>query len=352
MTAAQQAITANGFIESMLEECIRFRVLRFLRLVFHCASLADGTNIYSYGEQRIGEKQVGGGWLYHLGDSIESVRQISNSNSEIVLSQSFDPFGSGLMKVGDGSSSFQYAGEPMDPTGLIYLRARYLDAAVGRFISKDKADYDPIRPTWSNTFNYTHNNPINYTDPSGLCIHCQLGDRVKVDTREFQADGVLISSREASAVHAEPKPWSANVDYLTDNQYVTILSEPNNNTVNWGWRRVLLNSSSQPYPHVGWVRNRVLLDNCRGYSGRFGCIPMGNWNGRSFGFGPSAFAESHCASPSATSEDCPYLRTRRLHNGFDFMGPIGSPVIWPGTDLGLVLGINAILDARDNIVVE
>jgi hypothetical protein len=50
---------------------------------------------------------------------------------------------------------------------LIYLRARYYEPTVGRFISRDSWGGDYSRPNTLNLWNYGYSNPIRYTDPSG-----------------------------------------------------------------------------------------------------------------------------------------------------------------------------------------
>ena len=74
----------------------------------------------------------------------------------------------GLVRGGnnpDGTSSHKFVGSlghpSEDNTGLIYMRARYYDPAVGRFASEDTA-YDG-----SNWFSYCSSSPISYCDPSG-----------------------------------------------------------------------------------------------------------------------------------------------------------------------------------------
>ena len=54
-----------------------------------------------------------------------------------------------------------------DETGLYYLRARYYDPSVGRFISKDSVEGSITNPLSLNLYTYCVNNPIIYTDPSG-----------------------------------------------------------------------------------------------------------------------------------------------------------------------------------------
>ncbi len=57
----------------------------------------------------------------------------------------------------------RYCGEYTDTeSGLIYLRNRYYDPSIGRFITED-----PIRDG-SNWYIYCDNNPVMYVDPSGL----------------------------------------------------------------------------------------------------------------------------------------------------------------------------------------
>jgi hypothetical protein len=50
---------------------------------------------------------------------------------------------------------------------LIYLRARYMDPKVGRFLTKDVWQGDYSRPLSLNGWNYVEGNPINRVDPSG-----------------------------------------------------------------------------------------------------------------------------------------------------------------------------------------
>ncbi|MDP6658102.1 MAG: RHS repeat-associated core domain-containing protein, partial [Nitrospinaceae bacterium] len=61
-----------------------------------------------------------------------------------------------------------FAGEQRDTTtGLDYLRARYLDVATGRFLSKDPFAGDMMTPITFHPYIYAGNNPISNVDPSG-----------------------------------------------------------------------------------------------------------------------------------------------------------------------------------------
>jgi RHS repeat-associated protein len=128
--------------------------------------LDDGTNTYLNGNGRIGELQPGG-FAYHLGDALGSVRQLSDAGGDVTLAKSYEPFGSLLTSAGSGSSTFAFTGEQYDAeTGFTFLRARYYGSDLGRFTSKDTyRDYN--KPLALNGWGYVEGNPINYTDPSG-----------------------------------------------------------------------------------------------------------------------------------------------------------------------------------------
>lgn len=70
-------------------------------------------------------------WAYYLPDRLGNVRQLTDHSGAVTLARSYDPFGNGLEQVGAGQSTFGYTGEQMDPTGLVYLRARYYNLILG-----------------------------------------------------------------------------------------------------------------------------------------------------------------------------------------------------------------------------
>jgi len=53
-----------------------------------------------------------------------------------------------------------------EENGLLYMRARYYDPEVGRFINKDPIGFEG----GINFYSYVGNNPVNYSDPKGLFL--------------------------------------------------------------------------------------------------------------------------------------------------------------------------------------
>ena len=129
--------------------------------------LADGTNTYLYGLGRIGEEQPSG-WAYHLADALGSVRQLTDADGAVTMVQSFKPYGGVLEREGEGASYYSFTGEWADGSGLVFLRARYLDAVVGRFLARDPLGISRYQPGSSHPYAYTANNPVNAIDPTGL----------------------------------------------------------------------------------------------------------------------------------------------------------------------------------------
>jgi RHS repeat-associated protein len=79
----------------------------------------------------------------------------------------YDAFGRLIAHAGGSGNAYQFAGEQRDSTGLDYLRARYYNSDLGRFISKDAFAGHLASPISENAYVYANANPINFTDPSG-----------------------------------------------------------------------------------------------------------------------------------------------------------------------------------------
>ena len=128
----------------------------------------DRTNTYTYGFNRIAqvsETQTG----YFLGDALGSVRQVVDPQAEVLLAQSYSPYGETLSSVGDYETAYSYTGEMTDGTGLVNLRTRYYDPGTGRFVSRDTWGGNYNRSLSLNRWSYVEGNPIVRNDPSGHC---------------------------------------------------------------------------------------------------------------------------------------------------------------------------------------
>ena len=115
----------------------------------------------------MGEAQPAG-WAYHLPDALGSVRQLTDSDPEVTLARSYEPFGSVMASSGSGETSYSFTGEWADGTGLMHLRARYYAPRIGRFNTRDLWKGDIYQPISFNAWLYAISNPVNVLDSSGL----------------------------------------------------------------------------------------------------------------------------------------------------------------------------------------
>jgi RHS repeat-associated protein len=128
---------------------------------------------YTHGVGLVRSRRDGREGFYHT-DGLGSTRLITDNVGLITDRYTYDAFGVLLNQTGTFGNSFGFAGEQRDSaTGLDYLRARYYDPSLGRFISKDAFPGYLIDPISQNNYIYAHNNPVRYTDPSGYTI---MGD--------------------------------------------------------------------------------------------------------------------------------------------------------------------------------
>jgi len=95
------------------------------------------------------------------------VRQLLDGTSGAQTLVNYDPFGNPLDGMGLPRTSFGFTGEQTDPTGLIYLRARYYNPQFGSFLSRDPFGGWMDDSGSQNGYSYTGANPVNYVDPSG-----------------------------------------------------------------------------------------------------------------------------------------------------------------------------------------
>ncbi|CAM3462205.1 hypothetical protein ISCU110981_03870 [Isoptericola cucumis] len=76
----------------------------------------------------------------------------------------------------------------MDASGLVAVGARYYDPGIGRFISVDPV-MDLTDPQQWNAYSYANNNPLTWSDPSGMIPigagHVGYNPRQKNDKRKY-----------------------------------------------------------------------------------------------------------------------------------------------------------------------
>ncbi|MBI3801024.1 MAG: hypothetical protein HY268_29130 [Deltaproteobacteria bacterium] len=109
------------------------------------------------------------GVVYYLEDGLGSVRHLIDDTGTVTARYQYSAFGLPQKVEGTGGSPFLFNGELWDAdAGLLYLRARWYDPSIGRFISRDPFLGSVEDPQTFNAYAYARNDPVNRVDPSGL----------------------------------------------------------------------------------------------------------------------------------------------------------------------------------------
>ncbi|MEF2248033.1 RHS repeat domain-containing protein [Paenibacillus sp. IITD108] len=98
------------------------------------------------------------------GDIVE----LRDKDGAILNQYSYDIWGNPIIEEETVHNPFRYSGELWDDTtNLQYLRARWYDPSIGRFMNEDTYEGEINNPLSLNLYTYVHNNPLRYVDPSG-----------------------------------------------------------------------------------------------------------------------------------------------------------------------------------------
>jgi RHS repeat-associated protein len=105
------------------------------------------------------------GTFYYYLDQEGNVISVWNSSNTKVAEYKYDPYGYQVASSGSLTQPLRWKGRGYDAeTGLIYMRARYYDPTVGRFISEDPIGLEG----GINPYTFADGEPVNRADPSGM----------------------------------------------------------------------------------------------------------------------------------------------------------------------------------------
>jgi RHS repeat-associated protein len=137
-------------------------------------------SVYIFGNgKRIVKIDDAGNKIYYQSDILGSSCILTNESGDILELTKYDEFGNVYFESSTHNSelathnSYKYTGKPFDEEiGLYYYGARYYNAKIGRWISKDIKHFrnnliEPLTSQNLNYYIYCNNNPLIYNDPTG-----------------------------------------------------------------------------------------------------------------------------------------------------------------------------------------
>lgn len=192
-------------------------------------------------------KFVGTVSYYHY-DGLGSVRLLTDNCGTVHSSYTYDSFGNSVASVSSVANSYGFTGEQQfsEADNLVFLRARYYDSRVGRFISRDPLGtlpksgkrnwFRPLRryARGTNLYSYVRNNSVNKIDPSGLYPWGRYpwGDNWDINICMAYCD----SMSAAGGTGCDTVPWyecKLNCESQDNEEDVDISPNPDDNWDPW-----------------------------------------------------------------------------------------------------------------------
>ncbi|MEF2967374.1 RHS repeat-associated core domain-containing protein, partial [Paenibacillus sp. M1] len=126
---------------------------------------------YVYGLGLIGREDADGSYLSYHSDIRGSTTLLTDETGRVTDRYTYGIYGELEQHEGSTSQPFQYNGRDgvmTDPNGLYYMRARYYDPELKRFLNRDVILGDLTDGQTLNRYAYVNGDPVGYVDPLGL----------------------------------------------------------------------------------------------------------------------------------------------------------------------------------------
>ena len=105
---------------------------------------------------------------YYVTDMHGNVVQLLDESGNVTKTYEYDSFGNEVKPEKKDENPYRYCGEYYDKeTEEVYLRARYYEPGVGRFITRDTYTGESDEPLSLHLYTYCENDGVNAWDPSG-----------------------------------------------------------------------------------------------------------------------------------------------------------------------------------------
>jgi RHS repeat-associated protein len=122
---------------------------------------------YTFGNDLLSQKRGMENRYFHY-DHLGSTRHLTDESETVTDAYDYQAFGEPLSVTGGTVNPYLFTGEQHDPeTGLVYLRARYYDPGVGRFLTRDTWNGRRGEPISLHKYLYANGNPVVFVDPTG-----------------------------------------------------------------------------------------------------------------------------------------------------------------------------------------
>ncbi|MCD7936766.1 MAG: RHS repeat-associated core domain-containing protein [Tannerellaceae bacterium] len=161
----------------------------------------------------------GGVYYFYLTDHLGSTRAVANASGSIIQRTQYYPFGTAFADKAtteQNKQPYKYTGKEIDSDqglNLYDYHARLYDPAIGRFTTIDPMaeQYYHLSP-----YAYCANNPLRFTDPTGMWIEDEDTERSSFFSTE-EGQNWLKNLMNAFSINKHIK-WFFGVDAITPNE--------------------------------------------------------------------------------------------------------------------------------------
>jgi RHS repeat-associated protein len=106
---------------------------------------------------------------YYFSDYLQSASVVTSASGTVAEAYYYYPYGGMQSSTGSDPNHYKFTGKERDSeSGLDNFGARYNASTMGRFMSADPLGGSLANPQTLNKYSYVINNPLRYTDPTGL----------------------------------------------------------------------------------------------------------------------------------------------------------------------------------------
>ncbi|QAV17807.1 hypothetical protein PC41400_09085 [Paenibacillus chitinolyticus] len=166
---------------------------------------------YLRGNQLVARVDANGSKAYYVHNGHGDVVELRDANGNVINQYAYDLWGNPTTVLKGVDNPFLYSGEYWDESvELQYLRARWYDPSMGRFINEDTYEGQLDNPLSLNLYTYVENNPLTHVDPSGHCgiksggglYNCNEVDTKLISLKQT-AESPMITKSGKAAVASE-----------------------------------------------------------------------------------------------------------------------------------------------------
>ena len=177
---------------------------------------------------------------YYVANPHGNVVQLTDENGAVIKTYEYDSFGNEVNPDRKDDNPFRYCGEYYDKeTEEVYLRARYYQSAVGRFLTRDTYTGEEDESLSLHLYTYCENDGVNSVDPSGhkikfatkskkkkkkilTTLYKLTGNKFKIMNKGHYKGYVLFKKAAFSPPLKYPKSMDLVISIMTSNKICKI----------------------------------------------------------------------------------------------------------------------------------